>query len=461
MPRQNPVAAGLLLAVVAVICLAQEEYPKPLVHTPTDHPAQRILLISVGGLHAFDLANWIGSHPQSTLAELSRRSVIYTNAHTPAADPAAGLLALTTGGSPISTGIITSDGYDRKLSPVGSACRQVGAEWALNSNTDPGKPIALDGSHGCKPLVPHDLVRVNTIFEVISEKFGPTAWAGEDRVTTDLLRGPSGKGLNTACEDAANDNARVDALMGWIDGHAVPTLFGMSFSGVAESQRRDGYLDGLGTPSAGLTKALVVLDESIGRIVQELKAKQLFDSTWIAIAAPYAQSPMDVRERKVLPMAKIREIADSVVPGGVAHISAGGMAMIWLADGRNTNRVVKALADAAMTLGIQDIYYGNRLALTLNAPAADPRMPDIILQPRVGVRWSSGSDNELMSYGGMLDQDTHVALMISGAQLTGRADPTYVPTTQLAPLLLRAVGMEKFDLRALHLEHSPALPGIF
>jgi hypothetical protein len=61
----------------------------------------------------------------------------------------------------------------------------------------------------------------------------------------------------------------------------------------------------------------------------------------------------------------------------------------------------------------------------------------------------------------MRDEDTHVALLISGAQLPGRFDPTLVPTTQLAPLLLRALGMEKFDLQALHLEHSPALPGIF
>jgi hypothetical protein len=61
----------------------------------------------------------------------------------------------------------------------------------------------------------------------------------------------------------------------------------------------------------------------------------------------------------------------------------------------------------------------------------------------------------------MLDEDTHVALLVSGAQLTGRYDPTWVPTTQLAPLLLRALGMEKFDLQSLHLEHSPALPGIF
>ena len=461
MPRENSVAAGLLLALVAATCLAQEQYPKPLVHTPTDHPAARILLLSVNGLHAFDLANWIASRPQSALAQLSRRGVTYTNAHTPAADPAAGLLALTTGGTPLSTGIISNDGYDRKLSPVGSACQQVGADLALNTGSGPSKPIALDGRNGCRPLAPHDLVRVNTMFEVVSEKVGPTAWAGEDAITTDLLRGPSGKGLNTACDHAANDRARVDALIGWIDGGAVPALFGMSFTGVAESQRRDGYLDALGTPSAGLAKAFLTVDESIGRIIQELKTRQLFDSTWIVVAAPYAQSPLDRRERTVIPLARLRDVANRALPGGVAHISGGDAAMIWLTDGENTNRLVKTLADDAMTLGIQDIDYGARLALTLNTPATDSRMPDIILQPRAGVSWASGSEHALMFHGGVQDEDTHVALMISGPQLTGRTDPTYVPTTQLAPLLLRALGMEKFDLRALHLEHSPALPGVF
>ena len=88
-------------------------------------------------------------------------------------------------------------------------------------------------------------------------------------------------------------------------------------------------------------------------------------------------------------------------------------------------------------------------------------MPDIVLQPELGVLWGAQGDSALEAFGGMLDEDTHVALLVSGAQLTGRYDPTYVPTTQLGPLLLRALGMEKFDLKALHLEHSPALPGIF
>jgi len=135
--------------------------------------------------------------------------------------------------------------------------------------------------------------------------------------------------------------------------------------------------------------------------------------------------------------------------------------MIWLSDPAKTAAVVKALGDRAAAIGIQDIYSGARLALTLNSPRKDSRMPDIILQAELGILWGSLGDTTLAAYGGTLDEDTHVALLLSGAQLTGRCDPTYVPTTQLGPLLLRALGMEKFDLQALHLEHSPALPGIF
>jgi hypothetical protein len=122
---------------------------------------------------------------------------------------------------------------------------------------------------------------------------------------------------------------------------------------------------------------------------------------------------------------------------------------------------VKAFGDQAEALGIADIYSGARLTLTLNSPMKDSRTPEIILQPELGVLWTTQDDSAPAVHGGMLDEETHVALLVSGSQLTGRYDPTYVPTTQLGPLLLRALGMEKFDLQALHLEHSPALPGIF
>jgi hypothetical protein len=459
MPTLNWLTAMLLFTVSAAACVAQEQYPKALAHSPTDHPAARVILLSIDGLHAFDLVNWIAAHPASTLAQLSAHGVTYTNAHAPLSNPAAGLLALVTGGTPISTGIISSNGYDHALSPPGSGCKVSGTELKLDG-VDGSAPVALDALDGCKPLAPHDLVRVNTIFEVVREKIGPTAWAGEDVTTTDLLRGPSAKGL-TAAHDYANDSARLNAVLRWIDDTSVPILFGMSFRAVAESQERDGYLDALGTPSEALAKSMQSVDDSIGSIVRELKSKQLFDSTWIAVASPYGQSPMDRRQLALMPLGRIRSALEAKLPGNVVHMSGGDAAMIWLRDSEKTVQAVTVLSDAAPALGIQEIYWDGRPSLTLGSPAKDSRMPDIILQPRAGVIWTPQDTHALMFHGGMLDQDTHVALMLSGVPLTGRSDPTYVPTTQLAPLLLRALGIEKFDLRALHVEHSPALPGIF
>ena len=196
--------AGSQLMSAAMPCAAQEQYPKPLVHTPADHPAARVLLLSVDGLHAVDLANWIAAHPHSVLAELSARGVTYTNAHTPMADAAAGLLAPATGGTPISTGIVSSNGYDHALSPAGSSCKTKGAILALDASfradgSFDATKAPLDPHNSCTPVWPHNLLHVNTIFEVVREKIGPTAWAGESAATTDLLRGPSGDGLNDMC----------------------------------------------------------------------------------------------------------------------------------------------------------------------------------------------------------------------------------------------------------------------
>ena len=79
---------------------------------------QHVLLISVDGLHALDLSNYVASHPQSTLAQLSEHGVTYTNASTSQpSDSFPGLASLVTGGSPITTGLWYDDTYNRKLSP--------------------------------------------------------------------------------------------------------------------------------------------------------------------------------------------------------------------------------------------------------------------------------------------------------------------------------------------------------
>ena len=60
---------------------------------------EHVLLISVDGLHALDVANYVAAHPHSALAKLSHKGITYTNARTPAnSDSFPGLLALVTGG---------------------------------------------------------------------------------------------------------------------------------------------------------------------------------------------------------------------------------------------------------------------------------------------------------------------------------------------------------------------------
>src|SRR5437870_11727322 len=77
-----------------------------------------VLLVSVDGLHAVDLANYIKTHPNSALAQLSRHGITYPQAScSKPSDSFPGLLAMVTGGSPGTTGVYYDDSYDRLLLP--------------------------------------------------------------------------------------------------------------------------------------------------------------------------------------------------------------------------------------------------------------------------------------------------------------------------------------------------------
>src|ERR1700680_3980403 len=87
-----------------------------------------VLLISVDGLHALDVARYVEGHPNSAMAELSSHGITYSNARTPAnSDSFPGLLALVTGGSPISHGLFYDVSYDRTLFDPGNLTCQGGA----------------------------------------------------------------------------------------------------------------------------------------------------------------------------------------------------------------------------------------------------------------------------------------------------------------------------------------------
>ena len=104
-----------LLLLTSVVAIANDGPEKKFSH---------VLLISVDGLHALDVANFIDSHPGSALAQLSQHGITYSNARTPAdSDSFPGLLALVTGGSPITHGLFYDVSYDRTIfDPTNTAC---------------------------------------------------------------------------------------------------------------------------------------------------------------------------------------------------------------------------------------------------------------------------------------------------------------------------------------------------
>jgi hypothetical protein len=353
-----------------------------------DRPlVKHVLLVSVDGLHEVDLARFVAKHPGSTLARLAKTGVRYTNAHaTTPSDSFPGLLALVTGGTPKSTGVYYDDSYDRTLYPPGSECKGTAGtevtyveilakdDTQLFSPIDPGNlPRALDAKGTCKPVYPHDFIRVNTVFEVIRDAGGYTAWS-DKHAAYDIVNGPTGKGVDdlytpeisssiarggvvngvdlsgarslcdgktnslslknvhdyTTCEPAAMayDDVKVQAVVNEIEGKTadgtkfapVPTVFGMDFQGVGVGQKLPvgGYVDADGTPSALLEGALEHVDHSLARFVAALEKRRLLNSTLIVVGAKHGQSPVDPRKLATEPRGR----GDATVSDPIGVINA-------------------------------------------------------------------------------------------------------------------------------------------
>ena len=316
-----------------------------------DH-IRHVLLISVDGLHALDVANFVQSHPNSALAELSGHGVTYSNARTPSlSDSFPGLLALVTGGSPISDGLFYDVSNDRTIfDPTNITCAGSPGNMMVfdesidlynSSNVslnviDPTKlPRILDAHGNCVPLFPHSALRTNTIFEVVKSAGGHTAWA-DKHPAYDLVNGPSGTGVDdlytpeitnvngfdatvsVVCT-AQNDQLKVNAIINEIHGlrhdgspgPGVPAVLGMNFQAVSVGQKLasdnfdgscnndplsgkpGGYLGGSGAPTEVLAYGLQKTDEALGSMIQALKDQGIYDSTLFIVSAKHGQSPIN------------------------------------------------------------------------------------------------------------------------------------------------------------------------
>src|SRR3979411_1940072 len=99
---------------------------------------RHVLLISVDGLHASDVQQFVSTHPSSTLAKLQRMGTTYSGAAaSQPSDSFPGLLAMVTGGTPKTTGVFYDDAYARDMWAPGSKCTEApGTETLYAENLD-------------------------------------------------------------------------------------------------------------------------------------------------------------------------------------------------------------------------------------------------------------------------------------------------------------------------------------
>ena len=419
----------------------------------------------------------------------------------PVQSTAAGVMA-----GPCPGQIGTQVGFDESIDVDSS---RIDGGGGINPNFLPRDP-----NRGCAPVYPHNFLRVNTIFEVVKAAGGYTAWSDKHRAY-DFVLGPSGTGvdddfnpevasnpapLNTPGYDVPSchtlpdpnpsgdwtssfadiqcyDKLKVQAILNEIDGKThdgnapapVPNLFGMNFQAVSVGQKlvekslgiTGGYVDALGTPSAALLGEIQFIDESIGSMIAELKKRGLYDSTLVIVTAKHGQSPID-------PNRVLRIPADNAAltsPGAflpsslIAQALEDDISLLWLTDETQTASAALSLSQNLSTVGGGEVFAGPSLSLLFNDPSKDPRSPDIVVNPSVGVTYTGGT-KKIAEHGGFANDDRNVVMLVANPGLAAQTVTNFVETRQVAPTVLKALGLNPSALQAIAIEPISGLPGL-
>jgi hypothetical protein len=534
---------------------------------------RHVLLISVDGMHAVDYLNCSrgiagvnsGAPYCPNLASLGATAIHFVNASTSRpSDSFPGLMSIVTGATPRTMGIYYDVSYDRSLDPpavttgnglAAGTCKPYAAPTGTTTEYEEGIDIdqtklnggapgagltdggvaSIDKSRlirdpaaGCAPVYPWNFVRVNTIFGVISDAGGYTAWSDKHPAYSSVV-GPGGHALNDFYAPEINSNViglpgvttptglgcssipdtsadltawtnsfqniqcydtlKVNAILNEIEGKShgganakTPTIFGMNFQAVSVGQKlietgvgTGGYTDAQATPTASLLEEIKFVDASLGEMISELKDRGLYDSTLFIVTAKHGQSPIDPNRYQAVPgktsngespatlIASLLPYSESPTnPTGIGS-TEDDVSLLWLANSANTQSAVDMIEANATKVGLGQIYYGPALWLNYNKPGLsqgeDPRTPDIIVTPNVGVTYT-GSAAKLSEHGGFAHDDTNVILLVENPAFQKTVVSAGVGTNQIAPTILQALGLDPGSLQAVQIEGTPVLPEV-
>jgi hypothetical protein len=283
------------------------------------------------------------------------------------------------------------------------------------------------------------------------------------------------------------DQLKVNAVVNWINGrthlggsHApVPAIFGMNFQAVSVAQKliengtKGGYLDAAGTPTQAMKEAIEYVDAAVGQMLDALADRHLRDTTAIIITAKHGQSPIDTHRFFPIPGHAHANghppsdfVAADLPDSELNQIgpTEDDISLLWLKPGSDTASAVAVLEANAAAAGIGQIFYGPSLTTMFNAPGlpadgGDPRTPDIIVQPNVGVVYTTSLKKQ-SEHGGFAHDDTNVMLLVAAPGLHPKTITTFVETTQVAPTILSLLGLDPRALDAVRIEGTAVLPGL-
>jgi Type I phosphodiesterase / nucleotide pyrophosphatase len=299
------------------------------------------------------------------------------------------------------------------------------------------------------------------------------------------------------------DGYKVEAIINEIDGYdhsgtgekvGTPAIFGMNFQTVSTAEKLfkseatiggpvlpGGYLPGTTTPGPLLSSALDYIDVQLKRIVDEIQARGLAGSTAIILTAKHGQSPQDPNQLTRIDDGPIIDAINAAWtaahPGAGNLIVAGTDDDLWqsyLSDNSqaaadfvrnylwNHTATGVTYSGAPRTLqhsGLAQIYAGKAAADFFHVPASDPRHPDVFARVQVGVVYTGGS--KIAEHGGdnPADRDVPLVVYAPGAVPPARVH-AWVETTQVAPTILRLLGLDPGTLEAVRIEGTRVLPGI-
>jgi hypothetical protein len=299
------------------------------------------------------------------------------------------------------------------------------------------------------------------------------------------------------------DGYKVQAVINWINGHrhdgsgnpGTPAILGMNFQSISTGQKlpksriegdlsgtaAGGYLADGATPGVVLSNALNFVDQSLGKMVSTLASRGLLDQTAIIVSAKHGQSPMNgaalnrIKDGQIIDALNAAWIHDhqsgnsNATPLVAMGIDDDGM-ILWLNDRSKvatdyarqfllnySDPTASVDGKPVTSAGLSQVYAGDAAARLFNVDQNNPRVPDVVGMAQYGVVYT-GHKAKIAEHGGNHVGDRNVPILVARPGVPGGFAVTKpVETTQIAPTILKLLGLNPRELQAVRIENTQPL----